>query len=84
MKHLFREQSYGISLKLQEGKSRKDIAKAIGVSNSTISRELRKNCDMRNGTYNYDLALRKYETRLKLRGLKPVFTKELKNTVISL
>ena len=51
---------------LQEGKSRKDIAKAIGVSTSTISRELRKNCNMRNGTYNYDLAQRKYETRLKL------------------
>ena len=67
MKHLTREQRYGISLMLQEGKSRKDIAKAIGVSTSTISRELRKNCDMRNGTYNYDLAQRKYETRLKLR-----------------
>ena len=62
MKHLTREQRYGISLMLQEGKSRKDIAKSIGVSISTISRELRKNCDMRNGTYNYDLAQRKYET----------------------
>ena len=69
MKHLTREQRYGISLMLQEGKSRKDIAKAIGVSTSTIGRELRKNCNMRNGTYNYDLAQRKYETRLKLRGL---------------
>ena len=77
MKHLSREQRYGISLMLKEGKSRKDIAKAIGVSTSTISRELRrycmyqvlyrllckffsivcKNCDMRNGTYNYYLAL---------------------------
>ena len=84
MKHLTREQRYGISLMLQEGKSRKDIAKSIGVSVSTISRELRKNCDMRNGTYNYDLAQRKYETRLKLRGRKPVFTKEMKETVISL
>ena len=84
MKHLTREQRYGISLMLQEGKSRKYIAKAIGVSTSTISRELRKNCDMRNGTYNYDLAQRKYETRLKLRGRKPVFTKEMKDTVISL
>ena len=84
MKHLTREQRYGISLMLQEGKSRKDIAKAIGVSTSTISRELRKNCDMRNGTYNYDLAQRKYETRLKLRGRKPVFTKEMKDTVVSL
>ena len=84
MKHLTREQRYGISLMLQEGKSRKYIAKAIGVSTSTISRELRKNCDMRNGTYNYDLAQRKYETRLKLRGRKPVFTKEMKDTVVSL
>ena len=49
MKHLTREQRYGISLMLQEGKSRKYIAKSIGVSTSTISRELRKNCDMRNG-----------------------------------
>ena len=84
MKHLTREQRYGISLMLQEGKSRKDIAKAIGVSTSTISRELTKSCDMRNGSYNYDLAQRKYETRLKLRGRKPVFTKEMKDTVISL
>ena len=69
---------------LQEGKSRKDIAKAIGVSTSTISRELRKNCDLRNGVYNYELAQRKYETRLKFRGRKPVFTKEMKDIVISL
>ena len=84
MKHLTREQRYGISLMLQEGKSRKDIAKAIGVSTSTISRELRKNCDLRNGVYNYELAQRKYETRLKFRGRKPVFMKEMKDIVISL
>ena len=35
MKHLTREQRYGISLMLQEGKSRKGIAKAIGVNTST-------------------------------------------------
>lgn len=84
MKHLTREQRYGISLMLQEGKSRKDIAKAIGVSTGTISRELRKNCDKRNGSYDYDLAQRKYETRLKLRGRKPIFTKEMKEIAISL
>ena len=69
---------------LQEGKSRKDIARTIGISTSTICRELRMNCDMRNGTYNYELAQRKYETRLKFRGRKPVFTKEMKDIVISL
>ena len=84
MKHLTLEQRYGISLMLQEGKNRKDIARAIGVSTSTISRELHKNCDLRNGVYNYDLAQRKYETRLKFRGRKPVFTQEMKDTVISL
>ena len=31
MKHLTREQRSGISLMLQEGKSRKDIAKVIGM-----------------------------------------------------
>ncbi len=40
MTHLTREQRYGISLMLQEGKSRKDIAKAIGVSTSTINDRL--------------------------------------------
>ena len=39
---------------------------------------------MRNGTYNYDLARRKYETHLKLRERKPVFTREIKERVISL
>ena len=56
MKHLTREQRYVIPLMLHEGKSREDIAKAIGVSTSTISRESHKNCDLRNGVYNYDLA----------------------------
>ena len=41
---------------LQEGKSRENIAKAIGVSAGSINCELRKDCDMRNGVYNYDLA----------------------------
>jgi IS30 family transposase len=84
MTHLTREQRYGIFLMLQERKSRKAIAKTIGVSESTISRELRRNCDKRNGSYDYDLAQRKYETRLKLRGRKPVFTKEMKDIAISL
>ena len=84
MTHLTREQRYGFFLMLQERKSRKAIAKTIGVSESTISRELRRNCDKRNGSYDYDLAQRKYETRLKLRGRKPVFTKEMKDIAISL
>ena len=46
--------------------------------------QLRRNCDKRNGSYDYDLAQRKYETRLKLRGRKPVFTKEMKDIAISL
>ena len=39
---------------------------------------------MRNSTYNYDHAQSKYETCLNLRRRKPFFTKEMKDTVVSL
>ena len=84
MKRLTREQRYVIFLMLQSGERRKNIAKAIGVSESTISRELKNNSDKRSGKYDYDLAQRKYETRMKLCGRKPVFTKEMKDVVESL
>lgn len=42
-KQLTREQRYAISLGLKEGKTQKAIALQIGVSASTVSRELRRN-----------------------------------------
>lgn len=44
MKHLTREQRYGISFTYKKKRVEK-IVKTIGVITSTISRKLRKNCD---------------------------------------
>lgn len=79
MKHLTREQRYAIYLFLQDGKSQKEIANKLNVHKSTISREISRNCDMRSGIYNSDLAQRKYETRKKEKPRKEVFTADMKN-----
>ena len=55
-KHLTVEQRYSIYTMLQIPMTQKDIAAAIGVHKSTISRELKRNCDMRSGKYIMDLA----------------------------
>ena len=46
-KHLISEQRYTISVMLQNGMKRKEIAEAIGVSASTITRELQRNSGSR-------------------------------------
>lgn len=55
-KYLTVEQRYGIFAMMQKPYTQKDIAQAIGVSKSTISRELKRNCDKRNDKYVMDLA----------------------------
>lgn len=65
MKHLTQEQRYTISVMKEQGHSQKDIAKAIGKDKSVVSRELRRNCDLRSGKYKHNLAQRKYEQRQK-------------------
>lgn len=54
-KQLTSEQRYTIFVLLQSGTSQKDIAKAISVSASTISREIRRNSGVRNH-YNWETA----------------------------
>lgn len=49
-KHLTREQRYAIYLGQQKHETNKAIAQAIGVSESTVSREIRRNAT-RNGKY---------------------------------
>ncbi len=49
-KQLTSEQRSQISALLQSGTPRKEIAKIVGVSESTISRELKRNSS-RNGLY---------------------------------
>lgn len=56
-KQLISEQRYTISILLQKGMLKKDIAKAINVSPSTITRELKRNSGS-NGRYNWETAKR--------------------------
>lgn len=62
-KYLTVEQRCAIYAMLQITITQKAIAEAIGVSESTISRELGRNCDKRSGKYVMDLAQRKADKR---------------------
>jgi len=59
MKHLTLEQRYTIQTLRKTGHSMSMIAQIIGVHKSTVSREIRRNCDGRNKKYQYELAQKK-------------------------
>ena len=61
-KHLTSEQRYYIYLERQKGSTQKSIASALGVSESTVSREIRRN-GSKNGGYNFMKAQEKAEER---------------------
>jgi len=65
MSHLTVAERYTTSVMLKENFSRSDIGKAIGKDKSVISRELKRNSDLRSDTYDDDLAHRKYQKRIK-------------------
>lgn len=78
MKHLTKEQRYNISAYLQSGKSETETARLVGVHRSTISREIHRNSDKRNGIYKPDLAQFKYTNRMRSRRHFVKFTDDLK------
>ena len=83
IKHITREQRYTIQVMLERGfKQVVEIAKAIGKDKSTVSREIKRNKDKRNGRCRYDLAQRKYESRLKEKPKAIKFTEEVKSFVV--
>ena len=63
-KQLTSEQRYTISVLLSKGLKKKEIAEAIGVSNSTITRELQRNSSKR-GVYKWEMAQKQAEKRSK-------------------
>ena len=63
-KQLTSEQRYTISVLLSKGLKKKEIADAIGVSNSTITRELQRNSSKR-GVYKWEIAQKQAEKRSK-------------------
>ena len=81
-KHLTREQRYTIEMLLQTPMNLREIGEVIGVSTGTVSREIRRNCDMRGyHRYRWQLAQKKYERRMKTRRHYLKFTDETKQTV---
>jgi transposase, IS30 family len=81
MKHLTQEQRYTISVMKEKGYSQKDIAAAINKDKSTVSRELRRNCDQRSCKYTNDLAHRKYKLRQKTKPRAIKFTGDVQQYV---
>ena len=64
-KQLISEQRYTIFILLQNGTKKKDIAKAINLSPSTISREIKRNSG-HNGHYNWETAQRNVVYRKRI------------------
>ena len=81
MSHLTQEQRYTISVMIDQGYLQKDIAKAIKKDKSTVSRELRRNCDLRSGKYECGLAHRKSKLRQAAKPKAIKFTEAVKNYV---
>ncbi len=63
--HLNQSQRYALQAYLSVNKSRSEISALLEVSESTISRELKRNCDDRNKVYRAELAERKYQERIQ-------------------
>ena len=78
MSQLTKAQRYTISVMRKRNFSMGEIAAVIGKHKSTISRELRRNCDGRSGRYDADLAQRKCERRQKGKPHRVRFTEEVR------
>ncbi len=81
MAHLTKEQRYTITCMLSQGYSKSKIALAIGKHKSTISRECKRNCDARSGSYEYELAHRKWKDRHKKKRKHIRFTEKIRSEV---
>lgn len=81
MSHITLEQRYEIQAMVNNECSQKDIAIALGKSESAISRELKRNKDRRNGKYIASTAQRKYDKRQKEKPRHKRFTLEMQKTV---
>jgi IS30 family transposase len=79
--HITKAQRYTISSMLNQGYKQFEIAKAIGKDKSVISRELKRNSDIRSGNYKDELANKKYAKRQKEKHKYRKFTLEMQKEV---
>ena len=84
MAHLTKAQRNTISVMKNRGDSIPQIAKIIKVDKTTVYRELKRNCDKRNGKYSCDLAERKYRQRQQNKPKYKRFTLPIQESIESL
>jgi len=84
MAHLTSEQRYTIEVMFKAGHKQIDIAQAIGKDKSVVSREIKRNCDGRSGSYRSDLAQRKYCKRQKEKPKLKHFTDQVQSEIEAL
>jgi len=83
MTHIHQEQRYLISIMLSQNKSQKEISLAIGRDKSVTSREISRNCDKRDGSYNYPQAQEKCDKRSSEKYKKIYLTEDVKSYVVN-
>ena len=81
MAHITESQRYTIEVMLQEGYKQTEIARAIGKDKSVVSREIRRNIDLRSGKYRSYLATRKYNARMVAKRKQIKFTPKIQKLV---
>jgi IS30 family transposase len=74
-------QRYKIEALKQQGFKQNKIAEAIDCDKSVVSRELKRNCDLRNGSYRAELAHKKCLERHRTKNKKIRFTAKIKQDV---
>jgi transposase, IS30 family len=82
MPHLTLEQRYEIQSYTKAGRGICEIAKLMGSNKSTISREIKRNSDQRNGHYKADLAQKKAKNRHFAKPKHFKFTEEVHSNVV--
>lgn len=82
MAHLTIAQRYEIAALRNQNFSQSKIANSIGKNKSVISRELKRNCDARNGLYRAELAQKRTDLRHENKPKKVYFTTEVSEFVI--
>ena len=78
MKHITSEERHTIAYLLGQKKSPAYIARNLGRDKSTITREIKRNCDLRSKEYSFDLANRKAINRKSSKKKRCGFTPEIK------
>lgn len=77
MKHITSEERHTIAYLIGQNKSPAEIARALGRSKSTITREIERNKDKRSSEYRFDLAQRKATKRKESKPTRNSLTEEV-------